>query len=183
MERKRQRELALGGVVLVILAIVVFRISTFSNSPAGSSPAPTGGSRTAAAGSPPQVPQVDLEALKGQRPQPVESPRDPFRFRPKAAPAPPPTSSGMSRQSGPPIAMGPSEPPPPPRIPLKFIGVLESKTTGTVAILSDGRSMPMYGKLGEVIDGRYQIMRIGVESIDLQYIDGRGRQTIRFTGQ
>jgi hypothetical protein len=40
----------------------------------------------------------------------------------------------------------------------------------------------MYGKEGDVIDGRYRIVRIGVESIELTYLDGRGRQTIRLSG-
>jgi hypothetical protein len=29
----------------------------------------------------------------------------------------------------------------------------------------------------------YQILKIGAESIELAYADGRGRQTIRMTGQ
>ena len=75
------------------------------------------------------------------------------------------------------------EPPPPPRIPLKFIGLMESGRAGKYAILTDGRGLPIYGKEGEVIEGRYRILRIGVESVDLAYLDGRGRQTIRQTGQ
>ena len=51
-----------------------------------------------------------------------------------------------------------------------------------VAILSDARGV-YYGREGEVIEGRYRIVKIGVESIELTYLDGRGRQTIRQTGQ
>jgi hypothetical protein len=51
-----------------------------------------------------------------------------------------------------------------------------------VAILSDTRGV-YYGREGDVIEGRYQIVKIGVESIELAYIDGRGRQVIRQTGQ
>ena len=50
-------------------------------------------------------------------------------------------------------------------------------------MLSDGRGAPFYGKEGEVVDGRYRILKIGVESIEIAYADGRGRQTIRQTGQ
>jgi hypothetical protein len=51
-----------------------------------------------------------------------------------------------------------------------------------IAILSDARGT-YHGREGEVVEGRYQIVRIGVESIELAYLDGRGRQTIRQTGQ
>ena len=53
---------------------------------------------------------------------------------------------------------------------------------GRVAILSDSRGV-YYGREGEIVEGRYRILKIGVESIDLAYLDGRGRQTIRLTGQ
>ena len=75
----------------------------------------------------------------------------------------------------------PAGPPPPPRIALKFFGRLESKN-GLTAALSDARGV-YYGREGDTIEGRYRILRIGVESIDLAYVDGRGRQTIRLTGQ
>ncbi len=52
-----------------------------------------------------------------------------------------------------------------------------------VAVLTDGRGAPFYGKEGDVVEGRYRILKIGVESIDIAYADGRGRQTIRLTGQ
>ena len=78
----------------------------------------------------------------------------------------------------------PVGPPPPPRIPLKYIGdMTDPKNPGKkIAILSDARGS-YYGREGEVIEGRYRIIRIGVESIELAYLDGRGRQTIRQTGQ
>jgi hypothetical protein len=52
------------------------------------------------------------------------------------------------------------------------------------AVLTDGKSpTPMYGKDGDIIDGRYQIVKIGTESIEMTYADGRGRTVIRLTGQ
>jgi hypothetical protein len=40
-----------------------------------------------------------------------------------------------------------------------------------------------HGREGETIEGRYRIVRIGQESIVMEYEDGRGRTTIRLTGQ
>ena len=51
-------------------------------------------------------------------------------------------------------------------------------------MLTDGKTpSPMYGKDGDIIDGRYAIVKIGTESIEMTYADGRGRQVIRLTGQ
>jgi hypothetical protein len=65
---------------------------------------------------------------------------------------------------------------------LKFIGVVETAEGTKIAVLSDGKR-PIHGREGEEIEGRYKILKIGVESLEIAYIDGRGRQTIRLTGQ
>ena len=77
----------------------------------------------------------------------------------------------------------PTGPPPLPQIPLKFIGVVERANGVKWAVLSDGKSAPQHGKEGDVIDGRYKIVKIGTESVELSYLDGRGKQTVRLTGQ
>jgi hypothetical protein len=130
---------------------------------------------------------VNLAALKDERGEPADLGRNPFRFRPPPAPPPPPTptpAKGPANQ-GPVVAMGPpvpAGPPPPPPIPLKFIGLV-TKVDGTrIAVLSDGRS-PQPGKEGDIILGQYRILRIGLESLDIAYVDGRGRTTLRLTGQ
>ena len=48
-------------------------------------------------------------------------------------------------------------------------------------MLSDGRDV-YYGRDGEVVDGRYRIVRIGNDSVEMTYVDGRGRQTLRLPG-
>lgn len=185
MERKRQREIALGAIAVVLIGAAALRSrSTVSgSSPATATPTPI----TAASGRPPaavqasQVADVDLQALAGKRPEPVPATRNPFRFKPRAAP-PPPTPAPTAVRPATPVNAGPAEPAAPPRIPLKFIGVLDSPETGRVAVLSDPRGV-YQGRVGETIDGHYRILNIGVESIELAYVDGRGRQTIRLTGQ
>jgi hypothetical protein len=185
MERKRQREIAIGVLAVLIVAIAIYRIRTFTVEPAAAGSTPVGAvSRQQQQTQVGQVPPVDLEALKGERPQPVDSSRDPFRFKPTAPPPAPPPQLRPPNQPDPNLLpTGPVGPPPPPRITLKYIGILETGKTGLIAIFSDGRGSPFYGKQGDIIEGRYQILRIGVESVDLAYLDGRGRQTIRQTGQ
>jgi len=191
MERKRLREIGIGAAAVVIVAIAAYRISTTTApGPDATASQSVATGVAGAAGQKPvnqrgSVTDIDLDSLHTGRPQPVGSRRNPFRFTPAPAPAPSTGSRGATPPPPPPIPMptGPVEPPPPPRITLKFIGVMESGQAGKYAILTDGRGLPIYGKEGQVIEGRYRIMRIGVESVDLAYLDGRGRQTIRQTGQ
>ena len=142
----------------------------------------------------PDVPVVDLrlERLQEDREELPEATRDPFRFRPKAPPpAPPRTASGLGPGGSgaaprppefapPPSA--PAGPPPPPPIPVKFFGLFTIRGQ-QVAAFTDTRGNTFYGKEGDIIEGRYQVLRIGMDSVELAYLDGRGRQTIRLTGQ
>ena len=82
------------------------------------------------------------------------------------------------------MVSGPVVPPgPPPLAPIvvKFIGVVSRQDVGRVAVLSDGRNV-YYGREGEIVDGRWRIVTIGEESLQIEYADGRGRQTVRLTG-
>ena len=125
-----------------------------------------------------QVADVHLGALERDRVKPGESSRNLFRFRPKPAPPAPPPPRMVTA----PAPVVPSGPPPPPPIPLKFIGIVEPGAAQKLAVLSDGRGAPLYGKEGDTVLGQYKILRIGTESIEMSYLDGRGRQTIRLSG-
>jgi hypothetical protein len=184
MARKRQREIALAAVAIVLIAVAALRIRTaISPSDRAAQVAAATQNKQHQSNQKAHVTQLDLQALEAERPEPVDGTRNPFRFQPKPAP-PPPISNGPSVP--PPVPVGgpleSSEPPSPPRIPLKFITLMESEKTGRVAVLTDGRGV-YHGKEGSIIEGRYRILKIGVESVDLAYLDGRGRQTIRLTGQ
>ena len=65
---------------------------------------------------------------------------------------------------------------------LDFLQALERANGVKWAVLSDGK-VTMYGKDGDTIDGRYRIVKIGAESVEVTHLDGRGRQVIRLTGQ
>jgi hypothetical protein len=187
MHPKRQREIALAIAAILLIAVAVWTVRRGTTPPAA---AATGGA--AATSTQPQskhpMAEIDLGELDAKRTEPEESDRNPFRFKPKPAPPPPPAAAVRQQQeqaaADAQAAAGPSEPPPPPRIPLKYIGEMaDPKKTGhRVAILSDARGV-YYGREGDIVEGRYRIIKIGVESIELAYLDGRGRQTIRQTGQ
>jgi hypothetical protein len=79
----------------------------------------------------------------------------------------------------------PTGPPPPPPIALRFIGVVvdPSGSDARAAIFSDMRGNVFSGREGDTIEGRYRVVRVGADAAELVYLDGRGRQTIRLSGQ
>jgi hypothetical protein len=186
MEPKRRRELMLAALAVVLgggLYVATqgwpFTGSGTSATPASASNGQGRTARNNRQGSTVETPDVHLEALDAAKPKPDEAGRDLFRFKPK--PVPRPVVSEPVR----PVETTPAQtgPPPPPPITLKFIGILDvGPSRKIVAVLTDGRGAPVYGSEGETVLGQYRILRIGTESIEMSYLDGRGRQTIRFTG-
>ena len=125
--------------------------------------------------------EVRLDTLNAERPAPEKVERNPFRFQPRAAPPAPPAAGARSGGPAlPPVAPADTGPPAPPPIPLKFIGTVEKQGL-KIAALSDCRNT-FHGSEGQIIDGRYRLVRIGVESVVLEYLDGRGRTTVRLEG-
>jgi hypothetical protein len=185
MPADRKRLLMGAGAVVLLLAAWWFWPSTAPVAAIGD----TGSSARPVAPKPGTdgvgpVGPVKLEALRSAGAEPGDDARNPFRFKPKPPPPPVRPVTPPSASVEPPRPMVPSGPPPPPPIPLKFIGVLERANGVKWAILSDGKSsVPMYGKDGDIIDGRYTIVKIGTESIEMTHADGRGRQVIRLNGQ
>ena len=189
-----RRTTYLGLALLVTLGVA---IAVWSNEGSGgavptSAPARAQANRQARPGDPAddtRTARVNLEALRAGRGKPIDTRRNPFRFEARA-PAPGGDGSGAPLQPPKPLNQAPevfvppppTGPPPPPPIPLKFIGIL-TQGSKRVAVLTDGKSTPVGGVEGEIILGQYQILKIGNESIEMAYPDGRGRQTIRLTGQ
>lgn len=125
-----------------------------------------------------ETPDVRLEALDQDRATPAPAQRNLFRFRPRVAPT---AAPAPARAGGPAVPTRPPAPAVPtvPPISLKFIGVVEAtEKSQTYAVLRDDRGV-YHGREGDIIEGRYRIIRIGAESIELSYVDGQGRQTIR----
>jgi hypothetical protein len=125
---------------------------------------------------------VRLDALAAARVKPEQGRRDPFQFTAPPMPQHPvmqPMAPGTTPNS--PVALAPAPPPGPPPMQLKFIGILKPTSTSPIAVLTDGKNV-FYGREGETIEGRYRIERIGVESVEMAWADGQGRQVIRLSG-
>jgi hypothetical protein len=178
MSPEQRRRLALGALAVVA---VVF-LWQYLGGDAPTTPRAAAAGRAPQAAPPPPA-DVRLEDLAAPSAAPGDASRNPFVFgaRPAA-----PREAGPAREPAvapAPIVFAPPGPPPLPPIPFKFIGLVEGAAGARIAVLSDSRGLVVHGGEGAIIDGRFRILAIGAETIDIAYADGRGRQTLRLTGQ
>jgi hypothetical protein len=188
--------------LLVLLALVVaaYAVSRIFSGPSAPAPVPTtSASRPGrgAANGPidPKELDVRVESLNQKAPPLGEGDRNPFRFQPKPPPEPPPSAyTPPVTKPVDPGPIGPTLPPPPPEPPrigdtVKFIGIVET-ANGKIGAFSfwdpqtrECRGVPTPGREGDVIEGRYRVVRLGIESAVLEYLDGKGRATLPLNGQ
>lgn len=178
-------------VLLGILVVGYLASQMFSGGTATPTVPTTTPQRAANAQKPGQVSPADLdvkiEALKPTQAPAEEGDRNPFRFQPKAPPPPPPAPPASKKpvtvQQPPPVDTTPPPPPQPPPIgnTIKFIGIVDTGKT-KIGAFSDCRAT-FPGREGDIIEGRFRVVRIGVESAVLEYADGKGRTTLPLNGQ
>jgi hypothetical protein len=176
-------------VALVLVLVLLLGSRFWPLSPAGDPPGPSNPGRTpggAGQDEPLDPAQLDvrLEALNQSTADDGQTGgRNPFRFQPKVEPPPPPPPPPPPRRD--PVPQGPvtpQQPPGPPPITLKFIGIVEPKPGDRVAAFSDCK-MTTHGREGDLVLGQYRLVKIGLESVVMEYPDGRGQTTIRLSGQ
>jgi hypothetical protein len=168
----------LGLALVALVAYQMWPTPQTSAAPIASSSNPAGGKPAEVID--PKDLKVRLDSLQANRPDPGELERNPFRFKPPPAPPPPPPVKNVL----PPVSSTPLTPPPPsiPPIPLKYMGTVERGAL-KLAALTDCKGFTYSGREGESIDGRFRLIRIGEESIVIEYLNGTGRTTIRKSGE
>ncbi len=185
LSAQRKQLYQLGVLVAVLSGVVYYYyFAPAEGGPAASNPAASVAGSPVGAVGPTSLPSaLKFAALEPVSDKPAAG-RNPFRFGLPPAPPPPPPRPPTPPPPPTPVQQGPVGPPPippPPAISMKFIGVIQLPTGKRLASLSDGKGVLMGGE-GDVIDGRFRIVKIGVESIVMEYLDGRGRQTIPLRG-
>jgi hypothetical protein len=173
----------LAALLVVVAAAAVYQWWPRPSAVAAPASNGRGAGRATGRGGPstPEAPDVHMPRLGEERPKPVAGERNLFRFKPKAAP-PAPTQPLQAPQlpPQPPVAFGPPGPPP---IPLRFIGFIDPGAgQPKIAALVDTTGRPFNCVEGKECDGRYHIWRVGLESVEISYLDGTGRRTIRLGG-
>ena len=184
MSPERQRHVLLG----LAAALVVIGAWRYLDAVSPAVPAAVAAARRTDPAVAPITPvDVQLEALTGARTGPEEAARNPFVFGVRAVSATGPArprSTGTAGPAPPIMPSLPAGPPPLPPIPFKFIGLVEGAAGARrIAVLSDSKGLVVHGTQGAIIDGRFRILSIGPDSIEIAYADGRGRQTLRLSGQ
>jgi hypothetical protein len=172
---QRNWQLGLLAILLVVVAVVGWRY--FGPGTAARAPAASNSQvrATAATGETVKtMPQpVQLGKLEPVPDAPVTS-RNPFRF----GVPPPPPAPPRPNVPPPPVTTTPTGPPPPPPITLKFVGRLVQPGGRVVATLSDGKGGVWQVVEGQIVDGRYRLLKIGEESAIIEYLNGTGRTTL-----
>ncbi len=185
---QRRRWIQLGIVGVVLIAVVQFVLVPALSTPViPAGPMPAAGERvTGKAAARPMDVRLDALARAAAVEDPQTPRRNPFRMGAAQAPVPEGGVAAVRTPPKPMVPVGPVGPPPPPPlppIPYRFIGVLAGVPgQGRIAVLTDGKTV-VHGQVNTTIEGRYRIVQIGEESLQIEYQDGRGRQTIRLLGQ
>ena len=183
----RRPVFAFGALLVAVVLVAIVQAGCNGRAPTAAPARTSSQSPSRDRGTSTQAPvsgvRLDLlEQGDGSYPAPQ---RNPFKF--EAPPVPQSTSGSAGRgRRGSPAAVPepPPGPPPLPPIPWRYVGVAELPAGGGRAgAFSDGRGNTVWAKEGDIIDGRYRVLRVGPDSADLAYLDGRGRQSLRLSGQ
>jgi hypothetical protein len=169
----------LGALLALILAggIYLWRDSGLPPAVgAFAAPAPASGAKVA---------WVDLDRLKVERPTIVLGKRNIFGTVPPTPPPTPPPDPNVTPETPAPVTPTPPTPTPsPPPITLKFIGLVAKETSkgSKIAILLSEQKEILHGREGDLLAGRYRIVKIGIESIDIEDVTTSNTQRIALRG-
>jgi hypothetical protein len=173
---ERRRQITWLTLLIVVIAALAWYRFGGSAAPAETRPIasnPKAGAASAAGqGVLPEPVKLGELASEGDAPS---AGRNLFRFGVKPAPPPPPSVNLPPPGPPPP----PPPPPGPPLINLVFLGTMERPDVGRVVALKDPASGAVFQALeGQIVDGRYRVMKIGMTSAIVSYVDGTGQRTL-----
>ena len=130
----------------------------------------------------PDLPRIDLARLDRPRPESGVGHRDLFDFAapPPTLPPPMPSAPPVMEETPPPVTV--PTPPPLPPLNIKYIGAFEGNKGLKVAVLMTDRKEVLTGQVGEVVANRYRIVKIGLESVDVQDVGSEQVRRIPLKG-
>jgi len=184
-----QRTRQLSILAIVGLAAVVLLWRQFGSAPAAQVPAtsnlPVRGATNIQADARALPKPLEFGKLEPVADAPSTS-RNPFRFGVPPPPPPPPKPAYVP----PPPAPPPGPPPPPPGPPpisglLRFEGRIvapDGKIAAAIGVMDSAKtavSAVVWASEGQIVDGRFRVVRIGLESLVIEYVNGSGRTTLQ----
>jgi len=163
----RTQQGAAGAALALGLAIALYFWAR-GGTPSTASANGNAGASGPPVGAEPEVPRIDLGRLDSARPGGGGRQRDLFDFG--APPAPPPTPPPppvVAVATPVPVPVAPTPTPLPP-LNIRYVGVLEDKRGLKVAVFLTEREEVLTGQAGQLVGNRFRIVRIGLESVDIQ---------------
>lgn len=173
---ERRRQLTQLALLLLGLLLVAWYQWPQAAPAVPASNVPTGQPRAVAALTLPAP--VRLGDL-GDAPPETAIGRNPFGFGERVVPR---ETSDVRQTMRPvePLEIGPPVPQGPPPIALRLTGLMVGPTTDrTMATLKDPATGTLFhGFEGDVLDGRYRLVKVGTQSVVVSYVDGSGMRTL-----
>ena len=190
MKKQDRQKLGVLGVLLLVLGVTVV-FAYRMNQPQVTSAVQPVPVKTSANPPAPSEAHIRLDLLENSETADAVAKRNLFQYR--QAPPPPPTTPQRGAASvapnptvnptpPPQVVNRPPPPPAPPPITLKYQAlfvVTDSPTGGPTAVLAD-ESRHYNVKTGEILLGRYRILSISENSVEIEDLDNNRRQTLPF---
>jgi hypothetical protein len=176
MVKRLPRWAVLAGAGAAILLVAWLLMPP--GAPGPTAPVRAGERRAAAAQSP--LPVIGFDRVTNPQPEGALGERDLFDFGvPPAPPAPAYVAPPVTVYSPPPVTT--PTPPPLPPLNIKYIGAVEKKGV-KVAMLMTDRNEVLTGGVGDVVGNRVRIVKIGLESVDVQEVGSEQVRRIPLKG-
>lgn len=164
MTEKRRQRLLLAVLLVAAAVFAVTRLPSLLG-PGGGGPSFGSGAGVGEA----RVAELDVARLDAA-PRDYRPGRDPFRYYnppppPTPPPPPPPVVEVVETSPPPPVETGPQLP----EIDLTYLGSFGPREN-PIAVLTNGDTIHNAIQ-GEVVGGQFVVVSIGLESVDLGYVD------------
>jgi hypothetical protein len=135
----------------------------------------------------PDLPRIDLARLESPKSRSGAGRRDLFDFGVPPAPPPTPPPGIVATPVGPPLPPPPPTPVPVtvptpvptpvvptptplPPLTVRYVGAIEDKRGLKVAVFLTDKEEVLTGQAGQLVGNRFRIVRIGLESVDIQEV-------------
>jgi hypothetical protein len=96
-------------------------------------------------------------------------------------PPPPPTLAPVATLPPPVTEPTPTPPPPLPPLSVKYVGSVEQRGIRVAMFLNDKKEM-LTGQAGEIVANRFRVVKIGLESVDIQEVGSEQVRRIPLRG-
>jgi hypothetical protein len=170
-----------AGAVLALGLAAAFYLWARSGAPSTASAdgaAPRG--PAGPVGTEPEVPRIDLGRLESPPAKSGAGRRDLFDFG--VPPTPPPTPVPQIVPTAVPTSVIPTPTPLPP-LTVRYVGAVENKRGLKVAVFLTDKEEILTGQAGQLVGNRFRILRIGLESVDIQEVGSEQTRRIPLGGK